>query len=46
MKLGESTMAALFLAGDMGWGGGGGGGGEWSGSPETLRSAFSKLTTN
>lgn len=27
MKLGESTMAALFLAGDMGWGGGGGGGG-------------------
>lgn len=27
MKLGESTMAALFLAGDMGWGGCGGGGG-------------------
>lgn len=39
-------MAALFLAGDMGWWGFGGVGGDWSGSPETLRSAFSKLTTN
>lgn len=44
-------MAALFLAGDMRWRGVGGGtgdkgGGDWNGSPETLHSDFSKLTTN
>lgn len=38
VKLGELTMAALFVAGDMGrgrWG-------DWSDSPETVRSAFLK----
>lgn len=41
-------MAALFLAGDMGWWGWGwwDGRGDWNGSPETLHSDFSKLTTN
>lgn len=41
VKLGELTMAALFLAGDMGWGGGGGWGGS-SDSPENLCSGFLK----
>lgn len=41
VKLGELTMAALFLAGDMGWGRWG----DWSDSPETALS-LSKVTTN
>lgn len=41
VKLGELTMAALFLAGDMGWWGGVRWG-DLSDSPETTRSAFLK----
>lgn len=49
VKLGELTMAALFLAADMGVEGRGGGvyvGGVWGAIPLRLRSAFSKVTTN
>lgn len=39
VKLGELTMAALFVAADMGWRWGGGGQGGWV-IPQRLRSAF------